>query len=423
MLHIDDIFFSEAEFRARVGHAAEAIGLGSRARGRYAVCFPETIDWLSLFFALKEADCTVLPLHPSTPLAAARRMAQEAGCHALFFHRLTPELLPDPGAPETAGHLLQMSSGTTGAPKIIARSWGEIAGEIASYTGHFRAPEAMTPVIACPTTHSYGLICGLLVALHRGQVPVILNVDNPKYLLKRLRDIERPLLYSSPVILHTLAKLLPEDAPLHALMSSGTVLPDPWFAAIRRKTRHMFQQYGCSEAGCIAINGDVQASNDMGIVLPHHRLEAGAGAYAPAEIILRREGGDIFTRDLGYLKSDGSLVFVARLDDTINVSGLNVYPQQVEDVVMGFPGVTDAIVFRKADAFAGERVGLVFTATEAVSLQSLRAWCRSHLAAHQQPSEIRQTASLPRKANGKISRREVAELYQSGALLPLEAAQ
>ena len=308
-----------------------------------------------------------------------------------------------------------MSSGTTGAPKYVSRSWTDIDREVESYVGHFREPEGMTPVIACPTTHSYGLICGLLVGLRRGAEPLILNTGNPKYILRKLAEVERPLLYSSPVILQALAKLLPEGEKIHAAMTSGTLLPDPWFAQIRAKTRHMYQQYGCSEAGCIAVNPDMTTSGDMGLPLPHHRLRTGAGPDAPEEIVVEVPEGEIRTRDLGYRRPDGMLVFVSRLDDTINVSGLNVYPKDVEDVVMALPGVTDAVAFRKADPFAGERVGLAFSATEPVPHQSIRAWCREHLAAHQQPTEIFQADALPRMANGKISRRQVAESYAAGA--------
>ncbi|QQP91693.1 AMP-binding protein [Skermanella sp. TT6] len=415
MIRIDDTVYSRTEIEGRAARIAEQAGLSSHPGVRFAACFGETIDWLALFFAVRAAGGSLLPLHPSTPPAAARRMAREGGCRFLFLDDVVPEEVAPEAAPGETGRLVQMSSGTTGAPKYISRSWTDIDREVESYVGHFREPEGMTPVIACPTTHSYGLICGLLVGLRRGAEPLILNTGNPKYILRKLAEVERPLLYSSPVILQALAKLLPEGEKIHAAMTSGTLLPDPWFVQIRAKTRHMYQQYGCSEAGCIAVNPDMTASGDMGLPLPHHRLRTGAGPDAPEEIVVEGPEGEIRTRDLGYRRPDGMLVFVSRLDDTINVSGLNVYPKDVEDVVMALPGVTDAVAFRKADPFAGERVGLAFSATEPVPHQSIRAWCREHLAAHQQPTEIFQADALPRMANGKISRRQVAESYAAGA--------
>ncbi|KSV64258.1 acyl-CoA synthetase [Sinorhizobium sp. GL2] len=413
MIRIDDRLYDEAYFSARSAELAAEIGLGAQDTGRYAVCFSETVDWLALFFAIRKAGASVLPIHPGTPYPAARKLAIGAGCDRLFYNSLTAEVLEPSDLLSAEGTLLQMSSGTTGAPKCVARNW--IDAEIESYVATFREPEDMTPVVACPTTHSYGLICGILVALKRGQTPVIVNTANPKYLLKVLREIERPLLYSSPAILHTLARLTPAGEQIHATMTSGTLLPDPWFADIRAKSRFMFQQYGCSESGCIAINPDVTSAGDMGFVLPHLIAATGNTAEDAGEIVVSNgDGAPIHTRDLGYRRADGMLVFVSRLDDMINVSGLNVYPKDVEDAVMAMPAVTDAVAFRKADRFAGERVALLFSAEVPVAPQAVREWCSRHLASHQLPMEILQIDAVPRQANGKISRRDVAARHLAG---------
>ncbi len=108
------------------------------------------------------------------------------------------------------------------------------------------------------------------------------------------------------------------------------------------------------------------------------------------------------------------LVFVSRLDDMINVSGLNVYPKDVEDAVMAMPAITDAVAFRKNDRFAGERVALLFSADVPVAPQAVREWCSRQLAGHQLPMEILQVDAVPRQANGKISRRDVAARHLAG---------
>lgn len=410
MIQIDGRLYTHTEFEDAAARISTQIGFNEKRSGRYAVCFNDTFEWLSFFFAIKKVGASVLPIHPSTPYAAARKLAVTANCDRFFHNSLTGEVL-ESGEPSTSGQLLQMSSGTTGAAKCIARRWQEIELEVESYVATFREPDTMTPVIACPTTHSYGLICGILVALKRGKVPVIVDTTNPKHILKVLRETERPLLYSSPAVLHTLARLLPEGEQLHAAMTSGTLLPDPWFTLIRVKSRYLFQQYGCSEAGCIAINPDMQAAGDMGFVLPHHSLSTGRDEQNAGEIVI---GNSIHTRDLGYRRKDGMLVFMSRMDDMINVSGLNVYPKDVEDAVMALPGVTDAVAFRKADRFSGERVTLLYSTNLPVSSSEVREWCSHRLASHQLPMEMQQVANIPRQANGKISRREVAERYLAG---------
>lgn len=413
MIRINDTVFDQAYFRDAADRIASDAQFDRRAGDRFAVCFPEAQDWLAFFFAARAAGVSVLPLHPSTPYAAARRQAETAKCNWLFYNRLEGEPITEERAAEP-GQLLQMSSGTTGEPKCIARSWNDIDDEIQSYVSSFVEPRDMTPLIACPTTHSYGLICGILVALKRGQTPAILDTGNPKFLLRKLRETERPYLISSPAILHTLARLLPAGEQIHATMTSGTLLPESWFRQIRNKSRHMFQQYGCSEAGCIAINPDVQAANEVGYILPRFSLRDAGTDGDPKEIAVERGGMVVETRDLGYRRDDGMLVFLSRLDDLINVSGLNVYPKEIEDVVMTFSGIGDAVVFRKQDPFAGERVALLFSAEHAVDRAQLRQWCSERLAAHQIPTEILQVERIPRQANGKISRRDVAARYDAG---------
>ncbi|MEK1867985.1 MAG: acyl-CoA synthetase, partial [Ensifer adhaerens] len=158
MIRIDDRLYDEAYFSARSAELAAEIGLGAQDTGRYAVCFSETVDWLALFFAIRKAGASVLPIHPGTPYPAARKLAIGAGCDRLFYNSLTAEVLEPSDLLSAEGTLLQMSSGTTGAPKCVARNWTEIDAEIESYVATFREPGDMTPVVACPTTHSYGLI-------------------------------------------------------------------------------------------------------------------------------------------------------------------------------------------------------------------------------------------------------------------------
>lgn len=417
MIEIDGRMIDAPQMEAAIARVVAQARLSGGRGERIAARFRDTQTSLAFILAARQLGITLLPVHPALPDEGARRLAERAGCHRLFLDALEGEELE--GAPSPApseGRLLQMSSGTTGEPKCIARPWSAVEREIESYVGAFTEPEDMTPVVACPITHSYGLICGLLVGLRRGHTPVIVDTTNPRHLLRRLREIERPILYTSPAMLHTLARLLPEGERIHAAMTSGTLLPAPWFAAIRQHVVHLFQQYGCSEAGCIAINPDLTRPDAMGFPLPHHRVRAGTHLEGPAEIVVEGENGPVYTADLGYMDAEGMLIFVARMDDTINVTGLNVYPREVEDVVMAMPGITDAVAFARPDPFAGERVTLLFSAEAPVPPRALQDWCRRWLAGHQVPGEAVQVSAIPRQANGKISRREVAERYREGRL-------
>lgn len=403
-------------------------------QGPVAVCLKDTATWLGLCLYARDRNSALFPMHRDTPLSMAKTLAKNAGCHSLVFHDVTtvypvsdhPTLLP--------GGLIQMSSGTTGAPKFIHRSWTDIATEIDSYNAYFAEAYAMTPVIACPVTHSYGLISGVLTALAR-QTPLHIVTDlNPHRIIKTIQAVSAPLLYSSPFQLETLSKLLKPDARVHAVMTSGSVLSDRALTTIRARCDQVMQQYGCSETGCISINKAVLQPADMGCILSHLVVTAGESAGVPAEIRvhLKSDKGSTFvhTQDLGYFQPDQDgnsvLKFIARTDDTIIVSGLNVYPLDVENLILAHPQIEDAVAFGVEDRFAGSRVGLWYVAKGELEPHTLREWCLDKLASYQIPQYLAQTDQIPRLPNGKVARKKIAEqhkqqestqrLYASGEL-------
>jgi acyl-coenzyme A synthetase/AMP-(fatty) acid ligase len=132
MIQINDRIIDRAHFDATSARAGEAALLGQRQGDRFAVCFSEAEDWLALFFAIRAAGASVLPIHPATPYAAARRLAEAAGCNWLFYNRWEGEAISEQRQ-AGSGKLIQMSSGTTGAPKCVERSWADVDREIESY--------------------------------------------------------------------------------------------------------------------------------------------------------------------------------------------------------------------------------------------------------------------------------------------------
>jgi len=375
---------------------------------RFGIHMSSTETLLATILYLRERGAGVYPIHPDIPAETAQDMARKAGCHVLLLNGLRQVQIAQP-EPVDPGVLVQMTSGTTGAAKVTTRHWDEWNADVESYADFFTASADMTPVVACPITHSYGLVSGVLVGLHRGHEPVVLDGLNPKYILRRLREVENPLLFTSPAMLHTLARFLPKDEKINAAMTSGTILPESWFTLIRARTTHFFQQYGCSETGCITVNQDLQNAYEVGQVLPHLQVTAGT-ATEPGPIKVRNGIRFADTGDLGRLDADGNLTFTTRADDMINVAGLNVYPQDVERCVMAMDGVTDAVAFRLDDAHAGDRVGLIYSGA-GVAEDTVRTHCRSQLAGFQHPTIVEHVAAVPRQANGKISRRAVAAQF------------
>lgn len=419
MLSIDDTHYDAAYF-ARCRALFESHPVLGRCEGvRFTACLGDPAFAIALCLYLKDRGGSLFPLAPDTPLEAARRRAERSGSAHLIFGPQgeaaleTIEAIVPSTTPSTIPSLVQMSSGTTGEPKYIERSWASVDLEIESYVRHFELANAMTPIVACPVNHSYGLISGVLVALRRGLTPVVIRNLNPKYILRKVAETESPLLYASPTLLATLTMLADPERPIFAVMTSGVLLQKAWFDGLRTKVRHLHQQYGCSEAGCVTLGVDIQAANEIGVPLPHLSVIAGSDAGHPDEIVVSlADGRTIATRDLGYLEG-GRLHFVSRVDDLINVSGLNVYPAEVEEVVLEIPEVTDAVVYRTQHGFGHDRVCLQFVATEPLTHQRVREWCARKLAGHQVPMLITQVDVIPRLPNGKVSRKALAEAAAS----------
>ena len=425
MLTINDSFYSKQDFDSQQQSFASIEVINQNKA--IAVCVEDNFIWLALCYYLKSKQISAMPIHPSVPKETAVRMAEKAGCGLLIYGDISQLIelsakykgeAEDKGKSEAG--IIQMSSGTTGEPKCILRSWADIDIEIESYCEAFTAPASMTPVIACPITHSYGLICGVMVALKRGQMPLIISNINPKYLIKKLQACERPLLYSSPVMLQGLLRLWPANSKLFAAMTSGSTMSQQVFEQVKVRVENLYQQYGCSEAGCISIGQDLRAANDQGKPLPHIEIKCSNYDQQPREIVahVRTESGTkvVNTQDLGYLTANGSLRFLARMDDTIIVSGLNVYPAEVEDIILQHPQITDAVVFKIDDQFAGQRVCLQYVASPVIEPAMLRQWCSQHLALFQVPQVLQPVEEIKRMANSKVNRKQLAQNHQRAIL-------
>jgi acyl-CoA synthetase (AMP-forming)/AMP-acid ligase II len=421
MLSVDTTFYSTQDFE-RFYQQFSAIAELHAKHTNIAVCLSDTATWLALCLYAKNHDISVMPIHPDTPLSQAKRSASRAKCGVLFYGDMhSPIAVEYEGEADQHAGLIQMSSGTTGEPKCLKRSWVAIDVEIASYISHFPEADAMTPYVACPVTHSYGLICGVLVALGRGKSPTIITNINPKFIMKLLLAAKKPLLYSSPAMLNMLSMLWPKTSTLYAAMTSGTLMSKTTLDKVSERVTHLYQQYGCSESGCVSLGPLTSSNTSIGHVLPHIQISSGHDVNYPEEIVITvpainasHQAHVIHTQDLGYFEHAENvspmLHFIARQDDTIIVSGLNVYPQEIEDIVLEHPSVTDAVLFKVNDTTAGQRACLYFT-TDKLDADTLRAWCGDKLAAYQIPQFLHAVEHIERLANGKVNRKKLAEAY------------
>lgn len=118
--------------------------------------------------------------------------------------------------------------------------------------------------------------------------------------------------------------------------------------------------------------------------------------------------GSFSVGDLGRVDDDGYVWLDGRRHDLIITGGVNVYPAEVEGVLVGAPGVEQVAVFGRDDEQWGQRVCAAVVGD--VDPVGLEAWARSHLAGHKRPKEYHLVDGLPMTATGKLRRRDLASL-------------
>ena len=127
----------------------------------------------------------------------------------------------------------------------------------------------------------------------------------------------------------------------------------------------------------------------------------------PDESAKALAGGELHTGDVGFLDDDGYLHLRDRKSLVIIRGGANVYPAEVERVLLEAPGVVAGAVLGVPDERLGERVVAVVEA-ESIDEAAVRAHCEANLAKYKVPERFVVVARLPRNAMGKIVRTELA---------------
>ncbi|MGL5447228.1 MAG: AMP-binding protein, partial [Rhabdaerophilum sp.] len=138
----------------------------------------------------------------------------------------------------------------------------------------------------------------------------------------------------------------------------------------------------------------------------------------PDETAGTLRNGWLMTGDIATIDSDGFYRIVDRKKDMILVSGFNVYPNEVEDVLAAHPGVLEAAVVGIPDGAAGEAVCafVVRRDKQAPTTEQLREHCKAHLTAYKVPKRVEFRESLPKTNVGKFLRKDLrAELTGKGA--------
>lgn len=345
--------------------------------------------------------------------------------------------LPSPGDFAT----LQYTGGTTGRPKGVNLSHKSLGTNVAQR-------EALLPTrhdgerVLCvtPLSHSYATAMALYLAAYCRGALVILPKYTAADTLRILREERITIFPGSPTIfVGLMAHPQFEQTNFPALRicySGSAALPAATLAQWESRVGcKVYEGYGQTEAGPVLTYNAVDRETRPGAVgfaLPRtvieivdletgrtilHQGEAGEvrargpqimDGYrnAPDETARALREGWLYTGDIGAIEADGMLTIRGRKKEMVIVGGYNVFPREVEDVLLSFPGVSEAAVVGVPDSYRGESVRAFVIAASGMALDqaALLAHCAQNLARYKVPATIETRAELPKTAVGKIDK-------------------
>ncbi len=330
----------------------------------------------------------------NTRLTPSERAAQLAAITAI------------PPAGEAATILF--TSGTSDAPKAVylsrenhlasARSAIEVLGI-----------DASSRFICClPLFHVGGLAITFRCELSGAELLLHERFDAQAV----ARDLLSGATHAS-LVASTLARVLDVcdrfPSSVRAVLVGGGPVPAPLFDKARRAGLPILQTYGLTETASMATCEREPDGATAGTAMPGMEVRiAGGEIEAKGPAVMRGYLGQepvrgwFRTGDLGSMDARGRLTVHARRTDLIISGGENVYPAEVEAVLLAHPRVREAAVLPEPDARWGQ-VGVAYVATDAAESE-LREFLRERLARYKVPARFVVVPGLPRNAAGKVDR-------------------
>jgi long-chain acyl-CoA synthetase len=356
-----------------------------------------------------------------------------------------PEIKPEEVA------VLQYTGGTTGVSKgAVLLHRNVIANVLQSEAwnqpvmGRVPASEQPTSVCALPLYHIFAFTVGMMLNLRTGGK--VLLIPNPRDLPAVLKELSRHKFHSFPAV-NTLFNGLANHPDFNKVDWSNLKVSVGGGMAVQGAVAKLWLQktgcpicegYGLSEtspsASCNPVTS-TEFTGTIGVPLPSTFMKCvdddgnDVAMGQPGEIAIKGpqvmagywqrpdETAKVMTAD-GYFKSGdigvmderGYFRIVDRKKDMVLVSGFNVYPNEVEEVVMQLPGVAECAVVGVPDEKTGEAVKLVIVKRDpALSEEQVREFCRANLTGYKQPRVIEFRTDLPKTPVGKILRRELRD--------------
>jgi fatty-acyl-CoA synthase len=405
-------------------------------------------------------------VHDATPAA----MLYDAGREALLREAL-PQLPPlfvahgddealiDPGtissgAAETAPGVtidpadpfcVMYSGGTSGVPKGVIQTHGAWARCIENVSARWQLVAEDIHIVAFPMTHVAWFTCASLLSV--GGTSVIWRDWSPARVLDTVQQRSVTTLNTAPTMLGDLLDELDRSARDLSSLRLYTLPGAPLPAEVYARARGWFGDilgniYGMTEssgpitflmpdemAGGRPLSAGRAAEGVELWLLDDERRQVATGEEgevclagvqitsgylnAPPEHAESIRDGVLHTGDVGRLDEEGYLYIVGRKKEMIKSGGYNVYPREVEDVLLSHPDVLEAAVFGVPDPRWIEAVNAVVVPCEGATVdpQAVIEHCRTYLSRYKVPKRIHVSERLPRTVVGKVDKLSLEASY------------
>ena len=459
---------SYAEFARHIARVAESLAaLGVKRRDAVAFLGLNHPDALALLFACARLGAMFMPLNWRLAPAEHARMLADCPPRLLFVEpafdahahgigalpRATQRLALDGDTWQSAGRaapregdenspvLLCYTSGSTGAPKGVVLTQRALFYNAVNSSHMHDLTSADRVLTTLPLFHVGGLNIQTTPALHAGATVTLHAKFDP---LAALDAIERERITLAVLVPAQLMAMM--DSPrwqsadlssLRMITTGSTIVSEAFVRKVNARGVPLIQVYGSTEtcpiasyvragdaerkagsAGVPALHCEIRIAGDDGRELPAGRdgeilvrgPNVAAGYWnAPAQSAQTFAEGWYRSGDIGHFDDEGHLHVVARKKDMIISGGENIYPAELENILLEAPAVAEACVVGRPDERWGEAViaAVVLKEGGRLSEAEVMALFQGRIARYKQPREVRFLEQLPRSALGKVLKDEV----------------
>lgn len=444
---------------------ARLVRKGIREGDVVSALLPNGCDCIVAVLAAARAGATFCPLNPRftaresarlVRVARPRAVLVDANRHPALADPVLLEVCPEDLIVEIDGveeavptplafpsvkpadfFSLMFTSGTTGEPKGALATHSARMTWISSGIVEYGVTRDDLYLSAMPLVHSAGLTLALMHLEAGARVHLMPRFDAMAFL--RLVSEERTT--SALAVPTMLAMLIAELNDGHAkydlsslrrLITCGAPLSQATKSAVlQHLSSQLYDFYGCTESNSMTVlrpcdqvrkarsvgkpfpGVEIRISSPSGEALPSPQVGE-IWSFNPSTMTCYLDAPDATaatfssqwyrTGDLGYLDDEGYLHLAGRAQEMIISGGINIYPLEIESVLMEHPAVRDCAVVGMADETWGQVVKAFITlrSDACLTLGELQSHCKQHLADFKKPRQIEVVAEIPRNAGGKV---------------------